>query len=654
MVNSQSSTLDIHKDDIQGESHNQGQSNANSGTNSNNSNNRNITTVNDLQSHSQQLNNQPVANSHTEARQRRTRIAQTEDFSLRTWIRNAPWSHYFKTGCYLIVKSPLNFFIFFCCLSVVVWGAFLVLLMGNMVKLKDEPTKKLWVEIASQVLNGFFTLANVPVHPKRFIGLICGLKIRRVDSTIRRQFISRFLDESFKSDAATGSIREEHEQELLKMLDFYRCFPEYGHTRVREMSGVNPRLSLDKYASEDQHVVNNNSESVSTSLLQPGVTLNIDGSHQNDSTVPIAPEANALVGIAEEDLHELLADETDRVVQSVVLPFLPFSIGSKSPNTPQERRMSIEVETSMQEEEDTGGDFTFKKATTFPLSRRTVDRRSSNSSFSNIPTKRTLPRTRARTVSMSIAKEAESSTFLIRKDHHLVSGSTDADTQENNFTLSKKDNTSSSEQDRLSPPLMPMPGALTIEQMEWVDSHQERLLQQQSALQKGWPWYHYTIPEGIEPVDFFAPESEQESIPEATRPFIEGSIQAEKQKPSAETAISWSIAGEQTDCRKVTIMLSSSPSDLVINPSRFCWIVGFFNINSFVQEILCGFMWGMNYHVRPGWVTGTGMAVGCLAAIIPSVMIMLHENAMSHYRVVATTEEAIQDALDEKVGAKEK
>jgi hypothetical protein len=45
------------------------------------------------------------------------------------------------------------------------------------------------------------------------------------------------------------------------------------------------------------------------------------------------------------------------------------------------------------------------------------------------------------------------------------------------------------------------------------------------------------------------------------------------------------------------------------------------------------------------------MAFGCLAAIVPSVLIMLHEQAMSRMRVVATAEEAIQDALDDKKGS---
>ncbi|OAQ28141.1 hypothetical protein K457DRAFT_595246 [Linnemannia elongata AG-77] len=111
-----------------------------------------------------------VINSDHDEDQYKTRGAHSpsEHVSLKTWIRNAPWSQYFKDGCRLIVQSPFNFFVFFCCLSVVVWGAFLVLLMGNMVKLKDDATQKLWIEIASQVLNGFFTLANVPVNPKRF------------------------------------------------------------------------------------------------------------------------------------------------------------------------------------------------------------------------------------------------------------------------------------------------------------------------------------------------------------------------------------------------------------------------------------------------------------------------------------------------------
>ncbi|KAF9374304.1 hypothetical protein CPC16_001378 [Podila verticillata] len=151
--------------------------------------------------------------------------------------------------------------------------------------------------------------------------------------------------------------------------------------------------------------------------------------------------------------------------------------------------------------------------------------------------------------------------------------------------------------------------------MDWVNKRQAGLLRRQQLLQRAWPWYNYTIPQGIEPVDFF------ENAEDSNRTIFED------QKP---------------------IMLVSLPVKLLVLPSRFCQIVGSFNLNSMIQEVLCGLMWGMNYLVRPGWAVGTGMALGCLAAIVPSVLIMMHEGAMSRVRVVSTTEEVIQKAIDDK------
>ncbi|KAF9943808.1 hypothetical protein BGZ65_000240 [Modicella reniformis] len=95
-------------------------------------------------------------------------------------------------------------------------------------------------------------------------------------------------------------------------------------------------------------------------------------------------------------------------------------------------------------------------------------------------------------------------------------------------------------------------------------------------------------------------------------------------------------------------MLSALPTNLVVSPARFCFIVGFFNLNSLTQEVLCGFMWGMNYHTRPGWVVGAGTGIGFITGMVSGVLIALHERAMSQARVVATAEEAIQDVIDEK------
>jgi hypothetical protein len=161
-----------------------------------------------------------------------------------------------------------------------------------------------------------------------------------------------------------------------------------------------------------------------------------------------------------------------------------------------------------------------------------------------------------------------------------------------------------------------MPAALTDEQMDWVDERQERLLKQQERLQKAWSWYHYTIPAGIEPVDFFAPPDQQPTAADHTS--------------------------------RNPVILRTLPMKLVMSPTRFCVILGLFNLNSMIQEVLCGFMWGMGYHVRPGWVIGVGTVLGFITGILATVLIVMHEAAMSRIRVVATTEEAIQDVIDEK------
>ncbi|KAG0313224.1 hypothetical protein BGZ97_010403 [Linnemannia gamsii] len=615
--------------------------------------------------------------------QQKTRGARppSEHVSLKTWIRNAPWSQYFKDGCRLIVKSPFNFFVFFCCLSVVVWGAFLVLLMGNMVKLKDEPTQKLWIEIASQVLNGFFTLANVPVHPKRFIGFVRGFRVWRENKAIQQQFLARFSQQDAAIEPPTTETGgSNQDQELLKRLQFYRCFPGYGRERTEtgltstDRDHYGPPPQFDSQADDmrsrtldrtDTRVVVSRSRSRSKSgartVDSQKRSLSVDRSRVSSGVDPSASPLHPIVGqdtvvhtgspspstttsasppppslspttrlrvdIAEEELNELLAEETHRVVHSVVLPFLPFPLDVQSNDLSNDSAAVNDAsgqdttESMSRLEEGQGA---------MPLKSRVIQRGASYTALprSSSSSRRISPRTRARTMTMSMADDvpvgSESSprrpTFVIHEDHGS-SGTQSTGSGSGKHVgfgigsaQSPQDETSSSKKKAPPPPPVPMPEALTREQMDWVDERETRLLRRKERLQRAWPWYNYTIPSGIEPVDFFAPPEEQQHSSK-------------------------------------TILLSSSPSSLVVSPARFLLIVGSFNLNSMIQEILCGFMWGMNYHVRPGWVVGTGMAFGCLAAIVPSVLIMLHEQAMSRMRVVATAEEAIQDALDDKKGS---
>ncbi|KAF9122960.1 hypothetical protein BGW39_009375 [Mortierella sp. 14UC] len=597
--------------------------------------------------------------------QHKTRGARppSEHVSLKTWIRNAPWSQYFKDGCRLIVKSPFNFFVFFCCLSVVVWGAFLVLLMGNMVKLKDDPTQKLWIEIASQVLNGFFTLANVPVHPKRLIGFVRGVRVKREDKAIQQQFLARFSsrDRIDPPTAIGGSNEQEREQELLKRLQFYRCFPGYGRERTesgltsmdqdsysppqfdskadmrsRAMDRTETKVSVSRSRSRskserrsvsfDRSRATNVGVDPSASPLHPVIGLDgQDSTGSSGSPAPstttspasLSPNMKLRVDIAEEELNELLAEETHRVVQSVVLPFLPFPLDvaddASNDTATVNGTTGQDTEESISHLEEGQG--------SMPLKSRVIQR---GASYTTLPrsssSRRISPRTQSRTITMSMADDHPSSselprrpTFVIHEDHGS-SGTQSRSGNQAEVDISSAQSTPDSKKKKKAPtPSVPMPEALTQEQMDWVDEHDAGLLKRKGRLQRAWPWYNYTIPSGIEPVDFF--------------------VHPEEQPPVSPTS---------------SILLSSSPAALVVSPARFCLIVGSFNLNSMIQEILCGFMWGMNYHVRPGWVVGTGMAFGCLAAIVPSVLIMLHEQAMSRMRVVATAEEAIQDALDEK------
>ncbi|KAG0030470.1 hypothetical protein BGZ81_002651 [Podila clonocystis] len=551
---------------------------------------------------------------------------QQEHFSLKAWIRQAPWKQYFKDGCKLIVKSPLNFFIFFCCLSVVVWGAFLVLLLGNLVKLKDDATQKIWIEVASQVLNGFFTLANVPVHPKRLLGFVRGFRVWREDMAVRQDFVNTFLKEP-------PSIAQDTKQELLDRLDFYRCFPAYGQDRLQASIVQGTHRHARSASRADAAVVVARSKSASRSRSRsrsrslsgsqdphtvglyrniPGEDISTDSGNTPTSSTTIDSQQqvegnNVRVDIREEDLNELFTEETERVVQSVVLPFLPFPLGGPAP-----------IDDDFEKNNSTSMDVLEQGIARANSRPRIGPQRGSSATLSRIAINRTAPRTRARTMTLSMTRESPSGSVSPSSTASRSSGRSyqpvpAESTDQDNTSVSPQLNAGNSKADPPKP--VPMPAALTTQQMEWVDKRQAGLLKRQQQLQRAWPWYNYTIPQGIEPVDFF------ENAEDSTRP----------------------VSDDQTP-----IVLVSLPAKLLVRPSRFCLIVGSFNLNSMIQEVLCGLMWGMNYLVRPGWAVGTGMALGCLAVIVPSVLIMLHEGAMSRVRVVSTTEEVIQKAIDDK------
>ncbi|KAG7104972.1 hypothetical protein HYQ44_016284 [Verticillium longisporum] len=59
-------------------------------------------------------------------------------------------------------------------------------------------------------------------------------------------------------------------------------------------------------------------------------------------------------------------------------------------------------------------------------------------------------------------------------------------------------------------------------------------------------------------------------------------------------------------------------------PPTPLWKLGFtiwmMVLNTFLQAVLCGFMWGYNRFDRPSWATGTFLALGCGVAMAAGLM----------------------------------
>jgi len=50
------------------------------------------------------------------------------------------------------------------------------------------------------------------------------------------------------------------------------------------------------------------------------------------------------------------------------------------------------------------------------------------------------------------------------------------------------------------------------------------------------------------------------------------------------------------------------------------YVVWAFVINTFLQAVLSGFMWGYNRYKRPSWSTGTFVALACIVAGLGGLM----------------------------------
>ena len=49
-------------------------------------------------------------------------------------------------------------------------------------------------------------------------------------------------------------------------------------------------------------------------------------------------------------------------------------------------------------------------------------------------------------------------------------------------------------------------------------------------------------------------------------------------------------------------------------------MIWLFVVNTFLQAVLSGFMWGLNRYNRPSWSTGTFVALACIVAAAAGLM----------------------------------
>jgi len=62
--------------------------------------------------------------------------------------------------------------------------------------------------------------------------------------------------------------------------------------------------------------------------------------------------------------------------------------------------------------------------------------------------------------------------------------------------------------------------------------------------------------------------------------------------------------------------------------------------NTFMQAVLCGFMWGFSRYTRPGWATGLFVGLGCVVAGLAGIVMFREGKAVEKIEGVAAEESA--------------
>jgi hypothetical protein len=69
------------------------------------------------------------------------------------------------------------------------------------------------------------------------------------------------------------------------------------------------------------------------------------------------------------------------------------------------------------------------------------------------------------------------------------------------------------------------------------------------------------------------------------------------------------------------------------------FVVWMYVLNTFLQIVLCGFMWLLNRHNRPGWSTGTFVALACIVAALGGLLVFKEGKRVKKVEGVPVTED---------------
>ncbi len=85
---------------------------------------------------------------------------------------------------------------------------------------------------------------------------------------------------------------------------------------------------------------------------------------------------------------------------------------------------------------------------------------------------------------------------------------------------------------------------------------------------------------------------------------------------------------------------------------RLDFVVWMYVWNTFLQAVLCGFMWGYNRYDRPSWSTGTFVALACIVAGVAGVMVFIEGKKVKKVEGVPVTEDDLAILEDLERGRK--